>query len=204
MKKIIVLFLLALVLFVATACVDYGDPGQSADVHVHNYTLSAKAATCTEGGYDVYSCSCGESYGQQVTDPLGHAWNGWRVTELPTTTTQGMKERTCSACGHHQIDPVVLLNEDSGIVVVFWTEALTLEETASITILGKAWMEYSLVIYDPAGVPLSLANATAYADGEGYLTWEFSHGWIPGTYEMVISGGGKTVTVNFHVFENEE
>ncbi|MBQ2920763.1 MAG: S8 family serine peptidase [Oscillospiraceae bacterium] len=40
--------------------------------HEHSYTAVVTEPSCTEGGYTTYTCSCGESYVADHTDPLGH------------------------------------------------------------------------------------------------------------------------------------
>ena len=40
--------------------------------HVHSYTGQTVAPTCTEKGYIIYTCACGDSYADNETKPLGH------------------------------------------------------------------------------------------------------------------------------------
>ena len=40
--------------------------------HVHSYTSAVTDPTCTEGGYTTHTCSCGDSYTDSETKPLGH------------------------------------------------------------------------------------------------------------------------------------
>ncbi len=41
-------------------------------VHTHDYTATVIEPTCTEGGYTLHECDCGDSYQDNETDPLGH------------------------------------------------------------------------------------------------------------------------------------
>src|SRR5699024_6097043 len=41
-------------------------------VHTHDYTATVIQPTCTEGGYTLHECDCGDSYQDNETDPLGH------------------------------------------------------------------------------------------------------------------------------------
>lgn len=79
--------------------------------HKHKYSASKTVApTCTDQGYTVYKCSCGDSYKGDKKDATGHSWGEWTVTKEATTEAEGSKERTCSACGEVQtktIDKVV-------------------------------------------------------------------------------------------------
>ena len=45
------------------------------DSHVHSYTAETVAPTCTEQGYTVYTCECGDSYIDDYTDPQGHSFS---------------------------------------------------------------------------------------------------------------------------------
>jgi hypothetical protein len=66
------------------------DPAAS---HVHEYDAFVTEPTCTEGGYTTYTCACGDSYVDDETDPLGHDFCDWALTE------PGVETRTCSRCG---------------------------------------------------------------------------------------------------------
>lgn len=68
--------------------------------HVHSYTASVKAPTCTSGGYTVYTCECKKSYTGDKTSALGHSFSDWTVTVQPTASAEGTKERKCSRCGY--------------------------------------------------------------------------------------------------------
>ena len=60
----------------------------------------ATSATCTTGGGAVRVCSvCGAQEWDRPTDPLGHDWDGGRVTVNPTCTKNGERTFTCNRCG---------------------------------------------------------------------------------------------------------
>ena len=47
----------------------------------HDYEAAVTEATCTEGGYTLYTCSrCGDEYEDDYTEALGHDWGEWSVT----------------------------------------------------------------------------------------------------------------------------
>lgn len=55
----------------------------------HLYGVTIKAPTCTEQGYDLYTCArCGDSYETNFTEALGHNW-----VDATCTTP-----KTCSRC----------------------------------------------------------------------------------------------------------
>ena len=66
-------------------------------VHVHAYQKEIVAPTCTEGGYTVYTCACGDSYEADRTEALGHDYAS--VVAAPTCTQKGSTTFTCSRCG---------------------------------------------------------------------------------------------------------
>lgn len=72
-------------------------PPETQPVHTHSYTSKVVAATCTAKGYTEHTCSCGDSFRDSYTDPLGHSYKDTVV--LPTTSSQGYTEHTCTRCG---------------------------------------------------------------------------------------------------------
>ena len=66
--------------------------------HEHIFTDTVISATCTEKGYTIHSCFCGENYVDSYVPALGHAWDDGVVTKQPTETTEGVKTFTCTRC----------------------------------------------------------------------------------------------------------
>ena len=63
-----------------------------------NSTTVIRAATCTESGTSVVSCSkCGKVQKTTVA-AKGHAYSDWAVVD-PTCTVDGTRTRTCANCG---------------------------------------------------------------------------------------------------------
>ena len=54
----------------------------------HTYAATVVAPTCTEGGYTLHECSCGDSYQDTETAALGHDY-----------TSSGEGTLTCTRCG---------------------------------------------------------------------------------------------------------
>lgn len=68
-------------------------------VHSHDYKAEQKVEpTCTEEGYTLYVCECGDSYHGANVAALGHS-NEEKVTE-PTCEKEGYTTYTCVRCGH--------------------------------------------------------------------------------------------------------
>ena len=66
--------------------------------HVHQYTDTVTAPTCTEKGYTTHTCKCGNSYVDTYTDALGHDYED--VVTEPTCTEKGSTTHTCKRCGY--------------------------------------------------------------------------------------------------------
>ncbi len=69
------------------------------EAHVHHYFPNDKPATCTEAGYQMRTCACGDSVVEATFPPLGHDWDSGVVTKEPTATEAGIKTFTCTRCG---------------------------------------------------------------------------------------------------------
>jgi hypothetical protein len=62
--------------------------------HQHEYSKLTLAPTCTDEGYTVYTCACGDTYTDDRLDPLGHRYEDWE--QVPDTDQE---TRTCDRCG---------------------------------------------------------------------------------------------------------
>ena len=83
-------------------------PGTSETLTVtvpeHDYIVSVVPATCTEGGYTLYTCrNCGSNYKDHFTEALGHDWSEWTVTEAADCFHAGSETRTCARCEASEI-----------------------------------------------------------------------------------------------------
>ena len=74
----------------------------SSDVHQHNYIKKVVEPTCSEVGYTVYTCSCGEQYTDNTVSALGHDCS--KSTVKPTCTSNGYTLYTCNRCGYNYKD----------------------------------------------------------------------------------------------------
>lgn len=89
------------------------EPVPTETEHQHSYSVSKTVApTCTDQGYTVYKCSCGDSYKGDKKDATGHSWGEWTVTKEATTEAEGSKERTCSACGEVQTKTIEKMTKE--------------------------------------------------------------------------------------------
>lgn len=83
--------------FTCTVCSDIREETIPA-TGAHDYQFTKNVApTCTDGGYDLYTCSgCGATERRNLTDAAGHKWDGGTVTTAPTETTPGVRTYTCT------------------------------------------------------------------------------------------------------------
>ena len=74
----------------------------------HDYQFTKNVApTCTDGGYDLYTCSgCGATERRSLTDAAGHKWDGGTVTTAPTETTPGVRTFTCTVCSQTRTEAI--------------------------------------------------------------------------------------------------
>ncbi len=67
--------------------------------HTHTYTVHQLIApTCTQGGYTLYKCSCGETKQDDFVSATGHKYAVNRVVAA-TCQSAGYTVEICSACG---------------------------------------------------------------------------------------------------------
>ena len=79
------------------------DAENSENEHQHQYTVSkATEPTCSESGFAVYVCSCGDQYTEVTDGALGHSYSKSKVD--PTCTESGYTTYTCTRCGQSYKD----------------------------------------------------------------------------------------------------
>ena len=82
-----------------------GDGGEGqTPPHVHTYIDSVVAPTCTERGYTLHTCECGESYTDGYTAASGHTPEIDQAVEATCITTGLTQGSHCSVCGTHLVE----------------------------------------------------------------------------------------------------
>ena len=86
--------------------------------HTHNYTSRVTPATCTNGGYTTYTCSCGYSYTSNATSALGHNYTTSQVD--PTCVEDGGNLHSCTRCSDKYLTEIIpayghSYTEESGV-----------------------------------------------------------------------------------------
>ena len=156
--------------------------------HVHSYSATTVAPTCSAEGYTKHACSCGESYNDGYTAALGHSYTD-TVVEA-TTTSGGYTTHTCSRCGDSFTD--------SYTEQLWWD---TEEAVAAICAEANAYAEAQGAIVDPEMAQSWAAPNYTHWDGSspewlyGYCIEGIDHhlslGWKYAyvTYEPDSEGG---------------
>ena len=74
----------------------------------HTFVFTkAVAPTCTEAGYDLYTCrDCGATEQRNAKPALGHKWDSGTVTAEPTEKDPGTMTYTCTVCGQTKTEVI--------------------------------------------------------------------------------------------------
>lgn len=119
-------------------------PATGAHTFVFTKTV---APTCTEAGYDLYTCrDCGASEQRNVKPALGHKWDSGTVTAEPTEKDPGTMTYTCTVCGQTKTEVIPATGPhthvwDEGTVTVAPTETTPGVRTYTCTVCGKTRTE---------------------------------------------------------------
>ena len=117
-------------------------------VHTHNYSSKVtKQATCTEKGIKTFTCSCGNSYTEDIVK-TEHTASDWIVTKEATCSASGTKVKNCITCGTQVASETIASNSSHNYVWVTNGDTRTMTCTGcnntSITEykFGDAWGYY--------------------------------------------------------------
>ena len=105
------------------------------------------APTCTEAGYDLYTCrDCGASEQRNVKPALGHKWDSGKVTAEPTEKDPGTMTYTCTVCGQTKTEVIPATGPHThvwgeGTVTVAPTETTPGVRTYTCTVCGQTRTE---------------------------------------------------------------
>lgn len=114
----------------------------------HTFVFTkAVAPSCTEAGYDLYTCSgCGATEKRNVKPALGHKWDSGTVTAEPTEKDPGTMTYTCTVCGQTKTEVIPATGPhthvwDEGTVTVAPTETTPGVRTYTCTVCGQTRTE---------------------------------------------------------------
>jgi uncharacterized protein YkwD len=84
--------------------------------HSHSYEETIIKPTCTEQGYTLYECKCGDSYKENYTE-ASHSWTDWVITKDPGTEVHttvftdvlpfGERTRKCNGCKKEEKQSII-------------------------------------------------------------------------------------------------
>lgn len=155
-------------------------PPETQPVHTHSYTSKVIAATCTANGYTEHTCSCGDSYRDSYTDPIGHSYKDTVVS--PTTSSQGYTEHTCTRCGDSYRDSYTDKLQ----------EAIDLQEVIEYGLAYAQSLGYtvdrSMTLADSSYYPGYLSNTKYFSETQDELK-QMACGLVKGTTDELIAGG---------------
>ena len=69
-----------------------------AQEHTHDYKETIVEPTCTEKGYTLHKCACGDEYKDNETEALGHSFTNYVSDGNATCTKDGTKTAKCDRC----------------------------------------------------------------------------------------------------------
>ena len=80
--------------------------------HTHEYTETVIEPTCTEKGYTLHKCECGEEYKDGETEALGHLFGAWETITPATEDSEGLEQRVCARknCGFKEERAIPVLS----------------------------------------------------------------------------------------------
>ena len=114
----------------------------------HTFVFTKNIApSCTEAGYDLYTCrDCGATEKRNVKPALGHKWDSGTVTAEPTEKAPGTMTYTCTVCGQTKTEVIPATGPhthvwDEGTVTVAPTETTPGVRTYTCTVCGQTRTE---------------------------------------------------------------
>mgnify|MGYP004546913021 FL=1 len=114
----------------------------------HTFVFTKNVApTCTEAGYDLYTCrDCGATEKRNPKPALGHKWDNGTVTTEPTEKDPGTMTYTCTVCGQTKTEVIPATGPHThvwgeGTVTVAPTETTPGVRTYTCTVCGKTRTE---------------------------------------------------------------
>ena len=149
----------------------------STPTHTHSYVEFVVQPTCTESGYTLHKCSCGEVYRDEEVASLGHMLDDWETIIEPTEKETGTAERRCvrNGCRYAEQKDLPALPSTTIKVtsVVLRNKEISLEvgETAALSVTVLPFNATNQKIHfksvDPSMVSVSADGIlTGVSDGE--------------------------------------
>ncbi len=161
--------------------------GTAPHTHNYNYITVTTQATCTEGGYTEYRCSCGDSYIGKYTNAMGHTVVADKAVTATCTTAGKTAGSHCSVCNAVITAQKAVLatghSYDSGKVTKQPTATATGVKTYTCTICGATKTETIPV----TRLQTPTAKAVVNANGGFTISWNTVAG--ADKYDVYVDNG---------------
>ena len=130
-----------------------------------------------------------------------HTWDAGKITKQPTTSEEGVKTYTCTACGATKTEPIEKLVSNTYKIIDGANGKHTIGKDGTLTFRSNApFSEFVAVLVD--GVKVDRSN---YDVSEGStivrLKQSFLNTLSKGSHTIAIQSTGGTATANFTVAE---
>lgn len=162
MKKLKNLFMLIMIvsLIFLTGC---------NEKHVHNYEEVIIEPTCTQNGYIIKRCECGDNFIEKELFPKGHTLGDWIIVKEATKETNGLQEKKCSDCEYkeeeiitYNYDEYLDYSFDENIAVV--TQVIEKRKNSNQTDTGYEESVYDFYFYIKKISSLDLTDISVSVD----------------------------------------
>lgn len=159
-------------------------PSETEPVHTHSYTVTVVAPTCTEVGYTLHRCSCGDSFRTDQTPMADHQYKQFEYL-CPDPESDGFQSFRCEVCGdtYREVLPSFDVDEVAAAVVKYINRFRAEAGSAQLTYLpgmSQVAQYRSVQIVTNFEHSISaLKEATAYYQYGEYVT---PYGWDPSEY----------------------
>lgn len=151
-------------------------PSETEPVHTHSYTVTVVAPTCTEVGYTLHRCSCGDSFRTDQTPMADHQYKQFEYL-CPDPESDGFQSFRCEVCGdtYREVLPSFDGNEVAAAVVKYINRFRAEAGSTQLTYLpGMSQVaQYRSVqlVTNFAHDTDDLREATAYYQYGEYIDW---------------------------------
>ena len=135
--------------------------------HTHEYTETVIEPTCTEKGYTLHKCECGDEYKDNETEALGHLFGAWETITPATEDSEGLEQRVCARknCGFKEERAIPVLSHTHHYITskdkwypIYWGADLylgsrlrshtgKLTRTNSIYLINKLFLIGKKIVY---------------------------------------------------------
>lgn len=130
--------------------------------HEHTYFDTVVAPKCTEDGYTIHTCACGDTYQDTIVPATGHSMLIWYVHTEPTCQSEGEERSNCENCSYYEYHVIPKVDHEY--------EIYTLNPTCSSDGYIREQCKYCLEVISET--PLPATGNHIYTD-ESDLTCDF-------------------------------